>query len=349
MVSHALCRAPPDVRMAELDMLDSFSAMHPPLRIGLLLYRQCMPAGLLAFADLLHAANRRAGQALFEPRWVAMQPSEVACGQGLSMRVAHAFQETKLDAVLVPGFWAESERQLEEALDANAALIGALAAFGRGKQFWGYCTGVCLLAASGKLDRQQATVTWWAAGAMERRYGKVKWQVEQNCVVNARTATAAGVTGYLPIAQALIERHMSAEAVQDLIKLMVLPRPVQTHDVFRSMSLIEQASPMLRRLHDLVVELPAESATVTRLAEALAMSARTLARKVGYETGVPVAEYVRRIKLNQLSERLVLTSTPISTISADLGFSSDSNMRRMFKALTSMTPAEYRNSFSRGR
>jgi len=43
----------------------------------------------------------------------------------------------------------------------------------------------------------------------------------------------------------------------------------------------------------------------------------------------------------------VLTSVPVSTISADLGFSSDSNMRRMFKVLTSMTPAEYRRTYAR--
>lgn len=49
----------------------------------------------------------------------------------------------------------------------------------------------------------------------------------------------------------------------------------------------------------------------------------------------------------QVSERLVLTSVPVSTISADLGFSSDSNMRRMFKVLTSMTPAEYRRTYAR--
>jgi len=43
----------------------------------------------------------------------------------------------------------------------------------------------------------------------------------------------------------------------------------------------------------------------------------------------------------------VLTSMPVSTISADLGFSSDSNMRRMFKVLTSMTPVEFRRRYSR--
>ncbi|WP_306108906.1 helix-turn-helix domain-containing protein [Pseudomonas sp. ANT_J12] len=32
-------------------------------------------------------------------------------------------------------------------------------------------------------------------------------------------------------------------------------------------------------------------------------------------------------------------------MSLELGFSSDSNMRRMFKELTGLTPAEYRQKF----
>lgn len=70
-------------------------------------------------------------------------------------------------------------------------------------------------------------------------------------------------------------------------------------------------------------------------------------RKVSSETGFTVAAYDRRIKLNQASERLILTSSPLSTISAELGFSSDSNMRRMFKELTALTSAEYRQKFGR--
>ncbi|MFT0737393.1 GlxA family transcriptional regulator [Ralstonia wenshanensis] len=332
--------------MARLDIFDSFSAMPSPLRIGLLLYPHCMPAGLLAFSDLLHAANRRAGRAIFELRYVSLQPTEIVCPQGLSLRATHALEKTALDAVLVPGFWAESATQIEDVLGASEALIRALATFDRSKRLWGYCTGVCLLAASGKLNGQPATVTWWAAQAMERHYGKVQWQFDRSYVVNTRTATASGVSGYLPIAQALIEQHVSAEVLHDLITLMVLPRPAPTHEAFRAMSLMEQASPMLRRLHDVVGRLPTESITVTCLAKALGMSARTLARKVVGETGVTIAEYARRIKLNQVSERLVSTSMPVSTISADLGFSSDSNMRRMFKVLTLMTPAEYRRKYS---
>ncbi|XRW42707.1 helix-turn-helix domain-containing protein [Pseudoduganella sp. R-43] len=74
---------------------------------------------------------------------------------------------------------------------------------------------------------------------------------------------------------------------------------------------------------------------------------RTLARKVLAASDMPAAAYIRRIKLRQVSERLIYTKASASTISIELGFSSDSGMRRMFKDLTALTPTQYRTSFSR--
>ncbi|MBU6956676.1 helix-turn-helix domain-containing protein [Pseudomonas sp. CVAP len=320
--------------------------MTPPLRIGLLLFPRCMPAGLLAFADLLHAANRRASRVFFETRFVALQAGTVECAQGLSLQVDSALAEAECDALLIPGFWAESARQVDETLAANGSLVALLSTRSK-KQLWSYCSGVCLLAASGKLDGQPATVTWWLADVMAQRHKAVKWRSERHSIINERTATASGVNGYLPIAQALIERYVSAEVFRDLTRLMVLARPARAHSAFAAMSLIEQSSKLLRQLHALVEQLPAEQITVQRLAEQLGMSERTLSRKVSSETGVAVATYARCIKLNQVSERLILTSAPVNTISAELGFSSDSNLRRMFKELTALTPLEYRQQFGR--
>ncbi|SFA91169.1 Transcriptional regulator GlxA family, contains an amidase domain and an AraC-type DNA-binding HTH domain [Collimonas sp. OK607] len=335
--------------MARMDIKQSFSAKssQPALRIGLLLYPGCMPAGLFAFADLVYAANRRAGVRLFEVVFVAEQAGVVECAHGQSLAAGESIPGANLDAILVPGFWAESSQQVSDELAINANLIAALAGLQKSVMMWSYCTGVCLLASTGRLNGQKATVTWWLADAMRRRYPKILWQNERTSIVNLRTATASGVNGYLPIAQALIEKYLSVEAYRDLTKLMVLPRPERTHHVFQAMNLIEQPDRLLRKLYAVAEQMPATEATVHHLAQELHISERTLARKVIAATGLSVANYVRRIKLNQASERLILTSVPASSISAELGFSSDSSMRRMFKDLTALTPAEYRQAFGR--
>lgn len=113
------------------------------------------------------------------------------------------------------------------------------------------------------------------------------------------------------------------------------------------MNLIEQPDRLLRKLYAITEQIPAAEVTVRRLAQELNTTERTLARKVSAATGLPVASYLRRIKLNQASERLIHTSAPANAISVELGFSSDSSMRRMFKDLTALTPAEYRQAFGR--
>jgi len=335
--------------MAETDINRSFSAMtvSPPLRIGLLLYPRCMPAGLFAFADLVHASNRRAGASLFEPVFVAAKTGPVECAHGQSLHAVGAVGTVTLDAILIPGFWAESPQHIARTLSDNAGLISSLARMPKNVMMWSYCTGVCLLAATGRLNKQQATVTWWLADMMRERHPNVIWQNEKTCVVNPRTATASGVNGYLPITQALIEKQLSAEAYRDLTRLMVLPRPERTHHAFQTMNLVEQPDRLLRQLYALTEQMPAVEVTVSRIARELHTAERTLARKVAAATGMPIASYLRRIKLNQVSERLILTSAPASTISAELGFSSDASMRRMFKELTALTPAEYRQEFAR--
>ena len=320
-------------------------ALSTPLRVALLLYPGCMPAGLLAFADLLHAANRRAGRRLFETVFVALAEGEVACAHGLRLPAAQALDEAQIDAVLVPGFWTESAEQVDAALADNAALVAAIGRLPRRVQVWSYCTGVCLVAAARKLDRQAATITWWLADEARRRFPKVDWQVERTDVFTARSATASGVNGYLPIAQALIEARLSMEAYRDLTRLMVLPRPERTHQAFQTVHLIAQPGRLMRRLHDAVERLPAGEITLARLARELDTTERTLARKVLAATGQPAAAWARRVKL--VSERLIHTGLPASTISAELGFASDAGMRRMFKEATGLTTVQYRQAFGR--
>jgi transcriptional regulator GlxA family with amidase domain len=306
-----------------------------------------MPAGLFAFADLLHAANRRTGMTLFESMFVAEQAGMVECAHGQSLNAALSVQDSRLDAILIPGFWAESPRQITSALSQNADLTKVLGGLQKNVMMWSYCTGVCMAAATGRLHGQKATVTWWLADMMREYFPKTVWQTERTSIFNLRTATASGVNGYLPIAQAFIEKRLSMEAYRELTKLMVLPRPERTHHTFQTMNLVEQPDRLLRKLHAITEQIPAAEVTVRRLAQELNMTERTLARKVAAATGSAVASYARCIKLYQVSERLIHTSAPASTISVELGFSSDSGMRRMFKELTALTPAQYRLAFGR--
>lgn len=317
----------------------------PVQKIGLLLYPGCMPAGLFAFADLLQAANQRVGEQHFELCWVGLDNAPVDCAQGMRLQPQSSLVQANCSAVLIPGLWADSEAMIAQALEANRGLIRALNQLPRSTQLWSYCTGVCLLAQSGRLQGERATATWWLAASLQARFPQVHWQFEQTQVSNRLNATASGVSGYLAIARVLLEEQLGSVVYREIATLMVLPRPEPATPVFRSVGLMQQTEPLLRSLHLLVERLPAQQLNVQRLAEELAVSARTLARKVKSLTKLTVADHVRLIKLNQAGERLILTADSIGRISDSLGYGDESSFRRTFKQVTGLTPAVYRQQY----
>jgi transcriptional regulator GlxA family with amidase domain len=322
----------------------------PALKIGLLLYENCMPAGLFAFADLLLGANSRAGRKLFEPVWVARGLTPVACAHGMTLLPQERVGAESLTALLVPGFWADSYEHLERTATRLEPLIESLSRLNTRVALWSYCTGVFLLARAGALDGRAATSTWWLAGHLKQRFSAVNWQFQQTCVTDAhdhgRIVTASGVNGHLPIAQSVIEKRLSKVAYAEIRRLMVLPRPEPALPLFHSVHLITQPSPMLRKLHLAAEQMAFSLATNESLARALAMAPRTLARRVKEATGHSVAQHVRLIKLNQASEKLAWTADSVGRICEELGFSDESSFRRVFRHVTGYTPTAYRHKFS---
>jgi AraC family transcriptional regulator len=63
--------------------------------------------------------------------------------------------------------------------------------------------------------------------------------------------------------------------------------------------------------------------------------------------GVPVAAYVRRVRLDRAAAALVATDAPLVTIASEHGFSDQSHFTRSFKRHTGLTPAGYRASARR--
>lgn len=318
-----------------------------PLDVALLLYPGCMPAGLFAAADLLTAAALRSGARGWRVHWVGVKPGPVACAHGMALRAETRLDAQRWQAVLLPGFWAGTPAQLSAGLGGQLPLQQALRALPRSVPLWTWCTGVALAAAAGRLDGEAATGTWWMAAQLSRAHPEVDWQWQAPMVSGRRVATASGVHGYLPILAQELERRISPEAWRDVQRLMVLPRPQPAASVFDALQTLHGADPLLARLRRLVERTPAVETTLERLAEQLACSPRTLARKVGEAAGMPVGRYVRLVKLHQAGEHLLHGGRSAAQVSETLGFADESGFRRSFKAVTGLTPLDYVNRYRR--
>lgn len=320
---------------------------HTPLRLGLLLFPGCMPAGLFAVADMARAANLRAQASVIEVQWVGVDMHAVPTWQGPSLSPALPLARADMDALLVPGLWLASPDALPVQLERLSAVVQALRGLRRGVQVWSYCTGVAVAAAGGRLRGRRATATWWLRQPLSQQFPSVDWCFDEPLVADGPATTAAGASGYLPLMQQVFAQRLSQEAMADIQNLLMLPRPRTIHPAFLSHDLMAVDDADLRRAMLWIQRSPARTLRLALLAAAVGLSPRTLARRVALHAGTSAAQWMHRIKLRQVSEVLCDTSHPLKRIAEDLGFASESGLHRSFRKATGLTPAGYRAAYGR--
>jgi AraC family transcriptional regulator len=92
----------------------------------------------------------------------------------------------------------------------------------------------------------------------------------------------------------------------------------------------------------------AETLTLGDVASAVGVEPERLARTFRRIQGEPLAEYLRRIRVDAAATLLLSTDLPISRIAADAGFADQSHLTRWFGRYLGTTPARYRAGAARG-
>lgn len=316
----------------------------PPFRLGLLLYPDCMPAGLFAVADLVKACNQRAGEERVAVEWAGIDRRAARSARGPTVSTSATVSDTPCDAWLVPGLWMGAADTLPDACRRHAAVIDGLRALPRTTSIWSYCAGVVLAAAAGRLDGRRATATWWLQAAVAAQFPRVDWQSGLALCHDRDVTTAPGASGHLPLVLDRLAGLHAADVIRDVQEALMLPLPRERHPAFVAVEPMGLADPVLRQLLAFVQRTPAHAVDLQAAADHVRVSVRTLCRRVKATTGLAAGDWLRRVKLHQAGEALRTSRQPVKAICDQLGFGSEAGLHRAFKAVTGVTPATYRRA-----
>jgi AraC-like DNA-binding protein len=89
-----------------------------------------------------------------------------------------------------------------------------------------------------------------------------------------------------------------------------------------------------------VLSAPGEAVTLTDLATAVGTSPFYLTRLFRRELGIPLHQYVLRLRLAIAMERIRQGADPLSRLAFDLGFSSHSHFSAAFRRVFGITPSQ---------
>ncbi len=91
-----------------------------------------------------------------------------------------------------------------------------------------------------------------------------------------------------------------------------------------------------------------ESLLVTDVAEAVAVSQRTLFEKFKKHLGRSVHDEIKRVRVEDISQMLLQTDLNVRQIAELFHFSGTEHIARYFRQVTGMTPLAYREAYSEG-
>ena len=250
----------------------------------------------------------------------------------------------KADWIVVPGLGLTSDEAITQRLaqkDAQAAM-GLLLQAPATTQLGASCSAVFLLAQTGLLGGRLATMTWWLAKIFRARHPDIRLDETKMLVRDGRFLTAGSAFAQLDLTLAVVADTMGTSVAHLCARcLLIDQRPSQARYMIQSHA--QHVDPTVIAAERWIDAHLAEPISITQLAAALAVSPKTLARRIDAATGISPVKFIQRRRLLQASHLIETTSMSIEAIAAQVGYQDGTALRKLVKREFGTTPAGLRS------
>jgi transcriptional regulator GlxA family with amidase domain len=321
-------------------------------KITILVLDGVMDTSLAITLDALRAAQAlslRTGSApRVTLRTIAVK-THITTGAGLRFSADATLRNAELDAgasdwIIVPGLGLRSAEEITGRFNKTDAVdaIRWLRQVATGKvNIAASCSAVFLLAQAGLLSGRRATMTWWLASAFRTHYPDVLLDEAKMLVRDGRILTAGAALSQLDLILAVITDVMGASVAHLCSRyLLIDQRPSQARYMMHTHLLHEDATVIAaERWIDANLGNPI---TVKALSSQLAVSAKTLGRRIEAATGISPIKFIQRRRLTQAAHLLETTALSIEAIAAQVGYRDGTALRKLVKREFGINPTALR-------
>ena len=210
-------------------------------------------------------------------------------------------------------------------------LAGAQSALGR---CCSVCSGAFLLARAGLLDGRRAVTHWMDVDLLRRQYPEVQVHDDSIYIKDGKIYTSAGITAGIDLCLSLVQEDLGRAAALSVAKRLVVYHKraggqrqfsatlmAQTNEGGVADRLTNWLKPHLHRRID-----------VDAMAAAMAMSTRSLHRRLRQEIHVSPSTLLARLRVEAACRMLEAASQSVKQVARSSGFGSEYNLRRAFSA-----------------
>lgn len=319
------------------------------MRIVVLAAEGCLPSGFVGLMDVLTLAQWAGGgrgqtKPAFEVVSASIDGAPVADGRGARIDVMHGLDEIDTcAAVIVPGFLPDSALRPPSMTGLAPAAAWIRTVHAKGAVVCGSCSGSFLLAEAGLLNRRRCTTTWWLHEELKRRYPRVHAVWASPMIEDNRIVTAGGPLSWIDLALHVVGRLCGAEAARAAADFAVVDTAPSAGAAYVPIGYLSRTGHLLADAEHVIRHAGRQRIGARELASRLAISERTLHRRLTEATGESPKRFIDRVRIETARTLLESGEQSVKEISARVGYEDESSFRRSFKRLVGTTPAAYRD------
>lgn len=210
------------------------------------------------------------------------------------------------------------------------------------------CTGAFVLARAGLLDGRRAVTHWQDAPQLQATYPTVQVQDDAIFVHDGKFYTSAGITAGMDLALSLIEEDLGRQAALAVAKRMVLYLKRSGGQRQFSSELLAQSEEqgIGAELTSWLRPRLGQNLNVEQMADACALSVRSLHRKLQQEANITPAQLLATLRLESACKLLEQGGVSVKEVARRCGYGTEYNLRRAFTVKLGVLPSEYQMRFA---
>ncbi|HEX6088059.1 MAG TPA: helix-turn-helix domain-containing protein [Thermoanaerobaculia bacterium] len=246
--------------------------------------------------------------------------------------------------LLVPGLDMTSRRAIDARLVRNDARAAVELLRGRrvAKRIAASCSSVFLLAEAGLLEGRAATTTWWLAQTFRERYPAVLLDETRMLVHDGAYLTGGSLFAQLDVALAVVTATMGAEIAHLCSRYMLIDRRA-SQARYMIPSHVRHVDEVMIAAERWIDAHLTEPITVTALASALAVSPKTLSRRIVAATGLSPVRFLQRRRVLEAMHLIETSTMTIEDVAEQVGYQDGTALRKIIRRELGTTPSSLRS------
>ncbi|WP_310395605.1 helix-turn-helix domain-containing protein [Hymenobacter sp.] len=252
-------------------------------------------------------------------------------------------EDFRTDLIIIPA----PHGDLRQAVALNADLVAWIRQqYHGGAEVASLCMGAFLLAATGLIDGRRCATHWLAANEFRAQFPAVELLADKIITDEQGIYSSGGAYSYLNLILYLVEKQVSREVALFCAKVFQIDISRSSQSPFTIfLGQKEHADEPILKVQKYIEANYPRKLTVEELAAMSFLGRRHFERRFKKATFNSVLEYIQRVRIEAAKAGLEKAGENVSEVMYAVGYSDTKAFRMVFKNITGLSPAEYRNRY----